>query len=266
MGNIKRWAQAVRSGQPDAMYRALLEIDQKFDYHDARVGGQQLQKTDTPQQSLQRQNPPAPAGFDVQGSSGKFTIQITNPQLRSLPSAQLLKNQKGTNPANAPIYHQVQCGGNMGFTQSDPDFKDYGVTPQTSFEFQNQNKSLYWRVRSSFDGKQWNNWQVFSPSGGSGPAAVASGALGADATTGGGTGGATLPTFNGPIELTGAVDGANGFFTIPDSPNPPGWLWIFRNGMKQRVNVAYVLNGNQITFQAGYIPQPGDDLEAFYLT
>lgn len=62
------------------------------------------------------------------------------------------------------------------------------------------------------------------------------------------------------VGIAGAIDGSNVFFLLPALPlNEP---LIFVNGIRQFLNSSYTRDGAAITFQPGWIPQPGDQLSA----
>jgi hypothetical protein len=39
---------------------------------------------------------------------------------------------------------------------------DYGISPQLAYEVQDPNVTRFFRLRSSFDGQNWNAWQIYS--------------------------------------------------------------------------------------------------------
>lgn len=63
------------------------------------------------------------------------------------------------------------------------------------------------------------------------------------------------------VTPTGAVDGTNAVFALPSVPIV-GTLRLWRNGLRQRAGMDYDVSGSTITFHAGAVPQPGDDLMA----
>ena len=78
-------------------------------------------------------------------------------------------------------------------------------------------------------------------------------------TTGGGAQNVPLQFSSANGTIVGAIDGANATF----------WLTLgvlsfslFRNGILQSLNIDYTALGNQFTFVAGNLPQPGDILTA----
>lgn len=58
------------------------------------------------------------------------------------------------------------------------------------------------------------------------------------------------------IVPTGIIDGNNAIFTLPETPSPAASLKLYKNGVRLTLGVAYSLDGAQITYDAGYIPQP----------
>jgi len=53
----------------------------------------------------------------------------------------------------------------------------YGPTPETSLSITNPNATLFWRLRSSYDEVNWNDWQIYSSASACGPIGVSSGFL-----------------------------------------------------------------------------------------
>jgi hypothetical protein len=64
----------------------------------------------------------------------------------------------------------------------------------------------------------------------------------------------------------GTIDGVNAAFLLTDTPNPVESLGLYRNGVLLSATVDYTLNGRNITFLNGAIPQAGDLLRASYRT
>lgn len=64
----------------------------------------------------------------------------------------------------------------------------------------------------------------------------------------------------------GNINGSNSTFTLSGTPLPTSSLFLFKNGLAQRVGSGndYTLAGNIITFQAGNIPESGTNLLASY--
>lgn len=70
---------------------------------------------------------------------------------------------------------------------------------------------------------------------------------------------------------TGTIDGANATFNIAQVPSPTSSLLLTKNGQILYSGTGYTINGQTVTFQTGYIPQPasqgdavGDQLRAWY--
>jgi hypothetical protein len=108
--------------------------------------------------------------------------------------------------------------------------------------------------------------------GGGASVAVAPGALvamycdGVDVLSIGGSGGGGTGTSSGTIggnfaydiTPTGTVNGSNPTFTLPNAPNPPASLQLFKNGRKMMNPIDFTISGATITYQSGSIPATGD--------
>ena len=57
---------------------------------------------------------------------------------------------------------------------------------------------------------------------------------------------------------------ASGQYLVAHPPNPPQSLQLTRNGLTLLQGADYTLLSNQITFLPGALPQPGDNLQAWY--
>jgi hypothetical protein len=72
---------------------------------------------------------------------------------------------------------------------------------------------------------------------------------------GGGTGGSG---FANAITPVGVIDGSNAVFTLPQPPNPPESLQLFRNGRLMMPGaVDFTLSADTITYNSGNVPQAG---------
>jgi hypothetical protein len=74
------------------------------------------------------------------------------------------------------------------------------------------------------------------------------------------------PTSNPPVPEevpVGTLDGVNVVFTLL---HPPLVQQVYRNGIRQKMGAGgdYTVNGNQLIFVTGAIPQPGDSLLVDY--
>jgi hypothetical protein len=115
-----------------------------------------LQKVDAkPTPNL---GPPAQCGLSVVGANGSFTVTITLPQQASGSAAP-------GNPMNAPIYQELSSSPAANFATG---LVKYPVGTGTSYVFPNPGATLYWRLRSSYNQQNWNNYVVL-------PGAVAAG-------------------------------------------------------------------------------------------
>jgi len=166
---------AVRN--PNDMRRLLQGIAQRIAIYDDQLGifdGFLDDPSDIP---TSKPAPPA-AGFQVNGVDGKFEIQITLPQDAQPQTVTLYRASFGLdmNRARADMVHQIQSATNMLFDASG-NVITYGPTPETSLSITNPNVTLFWRLRSSYDQVNWNDWQIYSSASACGPIGVSSGFL-----------------------------------------------------------------------------------------
>lgn len=133
-----------------------------------------------PSSSLRVSTPVVPpaAYFVAVGIDGKFIVTIENPENILPLSPTILRAQARVN-INAQariIYHNLQSATDVNFINSS-NLKDYGVSPQLMWTDQDPNVTRFFRLRSSYDRRNWNQWQIFSSTVTCGPAGVASGFL-----------------------------------------------------------------------------------------
>lgn len=174
MSTLKRYSSALRNIHPD-LGKAWDELDRLHDTLSARTGGSQPTFVDSPTTTPVAPTQPQAARFSVTASGGVFAVQITNPQ-HVQPSSVALARAQAIKKPNAPlsaIYHNLQSATDVNF-DSASSLTDYGISTQVAWNIPNANATLYWRLRSSFDGKNFNPFQVFVAAGNSGPTAVSS--------------------------------------------------------------------------------------------
>lgn len=111
--------------------------------------------------------PPAKCEFTVTGGNGQFIVSIRLPQ-------QTGGGKSPRNATNAPIYNELSSSPNADFSASTV---TYPLSVNTSLVFPNPGASLYWRLRSSYDQRTWNSYQVF-------PGAVSAGKMSSAASSG----------------------------------------------------------------------------------
>ena len=63
----------------------------------------------------------------------------------------------------------------------------------------------------------------------------------------------------------GLVDGTNAIFSLSSLPSSSASVTVFVDGLIVPQGTGYAASGQQITFNAGFIPQPSQDVYAFYL-
>jgi hypothetical protein len=115
---------------------------------------------------------PPPATINVTGQTGVgFQITIVNPQNAKPLSVGVARARitKAPNAPLTPLFHNLNSAIDTNFN-SQSSVTDYGVTSQTSVNIAGSGLTLFWRIRSSFDGKNWNSWKIFA--GPTGPIAV----------------------------------------------------------------------------------------------
>lgn len=178
MSTVQRYISAFKGDQ----YVAMQQVNSELDQIRAVIGRPTSGFVDVPNGVIQS-NPltavgPPQAQFAVVGIDGKFIIQIQDPQIGLPESANLasIYASAGLNPQFAPILHNLQSSTTVNFDNSSS-LADYGISAQVGYTFQNPNVTLFWRLRSSFNGKTWNKWQIYSSALTCGPVGVASGTL-----------------------------------------------------------------------------------------
>lgn len=138
------------SGNNQAMRETLTGIYHELQNVYARTGGGPIQKIDSGSGAAGKvfQAPPPPSQLTVTGANGCFLASIALPQSASGSSAP-------QNAANAPIYQQLSSSPTADFSSG---VTTYPVSTATSFVFPNPGQTLYWRLRSSWDQKNWNSY------------------------------------------------------------------------------------------------------------
>lgn len=164
----------VSSFKDPAMRAAWSALDKHVDAINARIPP--AEKVDDPFTPAQNISLPPQAQFQVVGIDGKFKWFIVNPQDRQPQSVALMRAAiaNGMNLQAQPIYHNVQSALDTNFNLSSS-ITDYGITPDLYGESQDPNVTRFFRIRSSFDQQNWNDWQLFQDPALCGPVGVASG-------------------------------------------------------------------------------------------
>lgn len=158
-------------------YQAMLALDQHLDAQ-SNGGGKVARKVDDPNQQTPQTAPPPAATLNVLGIDGKFRWLITNPQDVNPQSVAQMRAQlaQGMNLAGVTILHNVQSAIDSNFNNSSS-VLDYGITSDVFGQDQRPNETRFFRIRSSFDGQNWNDWAIFSSAQTCGPVGVQSGFL-----------------------------------------------------------------------------------------
>ena len=133
---------------------------------------------DDPSAQLTVLAPPPLVKFSVIGTDGQFQVTITLPQDISPSTVSLLQNKVigDSNQLGISMVHQLQSATNTNFDAA-ANVQTYGPFSELTQTFQLPNQTLFWRIRSSFDGTNWNEWQIYSSATVCGPVGVYSGVL-----------------------------------------------------------------------------------------
>ncbi|HEV7674377.1 MAG TPA: hypothetical protein VGQ12_07595 [Candidatus Angelobacter sp.] len=154
----------------------VIALDQHLDSIAVNGGGKVPRFVDDPNQQPTQTAPPPACALSVIGIDGKFRWIITNPQNVNPQSVAQMRAQlaQGMNLNGAVILHNVQSATDSNFNNSSS-LLDYGITPDVFGQDQRPNETRFFRVRSSFDGQNFNDWQIFSSAQTCGPVGVQSG-------------------------------------------------------------------------------------------
>ena len=76
--------------------------------------------------------------------------------------------------------------------------------------------------------------------------------------------GSTTAAFVDAEVPAGTINGLNTAFTLANVPALPGDVYLYRNGLLLASGLDYTMTGQAITFLSGAIPQPADELLAYY--
>src|SRR5215510_14707938 len=117
---------------------------------------------DDPSAQLTVLAPPPLVKFSVIGTDGQFQVTITLPQDISPSTVSLLQNKVigDSNQLGISMVHQLQSATNTNFDAA-ANVQTYGPFSELTQTFQLPNQTLFWRIRSSFDGSNWNEWQLY---------------------------------------------------------------------------------------------------------
>lgn len=114
----------------------------------AQTGSAPIKKIDTTAAVFT--SPPPQCSLSVTGANGQFSVSITLPQQASGSSAP-------KNSTSSPIYQEISSSTIANFSSG---VVTYPVSPNTSYTFPNPGANLFWRLRSSYNQQNWNNYSV----------------------------------------------------------------------------------------------------------
>lgn len=166
MSDIARHVRSFGTLDGSGMESAMRIINDQLDRINSRLGGIGNDFIDDPAQAIPASDPPAQAWFNVIGLDGQFHVYITLPQNINPTSVAVMglqNTQSDMNSAGDAIYHQIQSCLSIDFDLAHG-LVDYGVTSQVTLTVQDPNATRFWRIRSSYDQVNWNDWQIFSSS------------------------------------------------------------------------------------------------------
>lgn len=139
--------QAASHGNPNELLRALTGLGTRLTALETRAGGGSINlKSNSPVST-----PPPAAQFNVSSQPGVFFIQITNPEFRQNPG----------NLPHTPIQHKIEFSSTQNFATSET----LPVGAQTYYEVSKYGTGArkWIRTSSSYDGKNFNEQQIFGP-------------------------------------------------------------------------------------------------------
>jgi hypothetical protein len=113
-----------------------------------QTGSAPIQKVDAT--AVKFNGPPPPCGLSATGANGQFNISIVLPQQAGGSIAP-------QNSSNAPIYQELSSSAVANFSSG---VTTYPLSTNTSYVLPNPGATLYWRLRSSYDQKTFNNYQT----------------------------------------------------------------------------------------------------------
>lgn len=188
---------------------------------------------DDPTLTVTQKSPPPPASLAVTGLDGSFEITITLPQDAPAPSVTMYKNfvLRDLNKLRAQIFHQLQSASTVLFDAAS-NVITYGPFTETYKKFQIPNATLFWRLRSSYDGTNWNDWVVYSSPATCGPVAVSSGFLRSTSAAPN----MSLNTTNNCI--TDSVDAGTSATARIYGTGGPGTAWTHYDGQGGQILIA----------------------------
>jgi hypothetical protein len=76
--------------------------------------------------------------------------------------------------------------------------------------------------------------------------------------------GSTMAGFIDDETPSGTINGTNAAFTLSGTPSPTDSLCLYKNGQLLFEGIGYILSGNTVTYQTGYVPATGDVHRAWY--
>ena len=170
-------ANRLPPGTPDVFRRAFIRLGDMEDKISALLPAYNNGFVDNPLTAVPL-NPvlPPQCPFEVDGIDGKFEITVTLPQNTQPATTAIFRQLIAANQNSllSPMVHQAQSATNLLFDAAG-NVTNYDLGANLTFEVQDPNQTKFWRLRSSFDGQNWNAWKIFTSAAACGPIGVQSG-------------------------------------------------------------------------------------------
>lgn len=159
---LHQYAEEIKSN-PEIISRAIKAVAYIHDQITAALPALGAGKSDNP---LAEGNSPVatpdPCSFTIKHVGGVAYVQITPPQLR-IPLTQQTAQAMTVNNPNAllgTLVHRLQSCQDQNFSASG-NVQIYTGIATSHFSWPDAN--VFWRLQSSFDGKNFNKWSAGKP-------------------------------------------------------------------------------------------------------
>lgn len=196
------------------------------------LSGDALVVTDDPSMPAAAAATPPQVGLAVAGVDGSFEITLTLPQDVKPLSVSLFRASilGDNNQLGATMLHQLQSATSVNFDAASG-VVTYGPFSDLFYKIQAPNQTLFWRVQSSFDGVNWNDWLIYSSAATCGPVGVNSGFLRSTSAAANGvlntTNAATVNSIDNGTSATIQIFGTGGV----------GSAWIHFDGQNNQTSI-----------------------------
>lgn len=165
---------AAAANNPIAMQTMLRSIISRLPAIDDGAG--LIRFVDDPTAQPAAGAPPPQVSWIVNGVDGQLEITITLPQ-NIVPLTVTVLQQRiiqNINTTGTPMVHQIQIATTLNFDAAGS-VETFGPFSELTQTIQRPQQTYFLRIRSSFDGTNWNDWQVYSSATACGPVGVKTG-------------------------------------------------------------------------------------------